>query len=447
MLKKPNIIYIFCDQLRRQAIGYMNEDPVVTPHIDRFARESVVFKQAISNNPVCSPYRGILFTGMYANKNHIFTNCNSKSAQQGCYLREDQVCLSDILAQNGYNMGYIGKWHLDQPRAEHNMYTEGPRGNGVIWDAYTPPGKARHGFEFWYSYGCYDFHMHPHYWVNDAKVEERIDVDEWSVQHETNVATRYIKTAKEPFSLFVSFNPPHTDFDMLPEKYLSYYSGKNAEDLLVRPNVKPCQESVEHVKNYFAAITGVDEQFGKIMESIESRGIKDNTIVIFTSDHGEMMGSHGRMYKNIWYEESIGVPFIIRYPKLYTHHETDAQLSTIDIFPTMLGMVGLENQIPKSCKGHNFAPHLEKAEYKNTPSCALYFLDDKEKDGYGRGIRDERYTFVVAGEEQSQKYFLYDRQKDYYQEYNVADENPDIVAKYKAILKAELERIEDVFKV
>ncbi|MDY3369239.1 sulfatase-like hydrolase/transferase, partial [Zhenhengia yiwuensis] len=112
-MTKPNLVYIFCDQFRRQAIGYMGEDPVVTPHLDQFAREGVVFNQAVSNYPVCSPYRGILLTGLYPHKNHIFTNCNSKSAPKGCYLREDQLCLSDILSENGYELGYIGKWHLD----------------------------------------------------------------------------------------------------------------------------------------------------------------------------------------------------------------------------------------------------------------------------------------------------------------------------------------------
>lgn len=168
-MEKPNILYIFCDQFRRQAIGYMKEDPVVTPNLDRFAGEAVVFKEAVSTYPVCSPYRGILFTGMYPHENHIFTNCTSQSAAEGCYLHDDQVCLSDLLAAGGYEMGYIGKWHLDAPKPEQNPYTEGFRGNGLIWDAYTPPGKGRHGFDFWYSYGCYDWHMKPHYWKTMRK--------------------------------------------------------------------------------------------------------------------------------------------------------------------------------------------------------------------------------------------------------------------------------------
>lgn len=230
---------------------------------------------------------------MYPHENHIFTNCTSQSAAEGCYLHDDQVCLSDLLAAGGYEMGYIGKWHLDAPKPEQNPYTEGFRGNGLIWDAYTPPGKGRHGFDFWYSYGCYDWHMKPHYWKNDAKIDERIDVREWSVAHETKVAIDYIKNQDKPFALFMSFNPPHTDFDMFPQEYLNDYEGKEAGDLLVRPNVRMIPEAVRHVKNYFASITGIDENFGKLMAALREKGIEDNTIVVFTSDHGEMMGSQG----------------------------------------------------------------------------------------------------------------------------------------------------------
>ena len=446
-MAKPNLVYIFCDQFRRQAIGYMGEDPVVTPHLDQFARESVVFNQAVSNYPVCSPYRGILLTGLYPHKNHIFTNCNSRSAPKGCYLREDQLCLSDILSENGYELGYIGKWHLDAPKEEHSDYTEGRRGDGLIWDAYTPPGKGRHGFNFWYSYGCADNHMKPHYWVNDAKVEERIDVEEWSVAHETQVAIDYIEKQDKPFALFVSFNPPHTDFNLFPQKYLDYYKGKEAEDLLVRPNVKDCPEALEHVKNYFAAITGIDENFGKIMQAIQAKGIEDNTIVIFTSDHGELMGSQGLMHKNIWYEEAVSVPFIVRWPEQFKHQDVDAQLSTIDIMPTLLGALGLEGQIPKECVGHNFTPNMCSGSYIDSPDSSLYFVDGPKGKGYGRGIRDKRYTFILSAAGGKQQCILYDRQEDPYQMNNIIEDNKELARTYLEKLKISLQEIEDPFEI
>lgn len=444
-MEKPNILYIFCDQFRRQAIGYMKEDPVVTPNLDRFAGEAVVFKEAVSTYPVCSPYRGILFTGMYPHENHIFTNCTSQSAAEGCYLHDDQVCLSDLLAAGGYEMGYIGKWHLDAPKPEQNPYTEGFRGNGLIWDAYTPPGKGRHGFDFWYSYGCYDWHMKPHYWKNDAKIDERIDVREWSVAHETKVAIDYIKNQDKPFALFMSFNPPHTDFDMFPQEYLNDYEGKEAGDLLVRPNVRMIPEAVRHVKNYFASITGIDENFGKLMAALREKGIEDNTIVVFTSDHGEMMGSQGLMHKNIWYEEAVGVPFLVRWPARFSHHDSDAQLSTIDILPTLLSMAGLKDRIPQGCSGYDFTSDMETEDYSGSPEYSLYVVSDPESNGFGRGLRGRRYTFILSAAQNTTAYYLYDRLEDPYELHNAAGENEEMVQYYLGLLKEKLEEIGDPF--
>ena len=446
-MTKPNLIYIFCDQFRRQAVGYMGEDPVVTPHLDKFAREGIVFNQAISNYPVCSPYRGMLLTGLYPHKNHIFTNCHSESALQGCYLHEDQVCLSDILGKNGYELGYIGKWHLDAPTQEQSYYTEGKRKDGLIWDAYTPPGKRRHGFSFWYSYGCADNHMNPHYWINDAKIEERLDVCEWSVAHETQVAIEYIKNHEKPFALFISFNPPHTDFSSFPQKYLNYYKGKTEKDLLVRANVKNCSQAVKHVKNYFATITGIDEHFGRIMQAIQEKGIEDNTIIIFTSDHGEMMGSQGLMHKKIWYEEAVGVPFIVRWLGQFKHQDVDAQISTIDIMPTILGLVGLEAVIPKECVGYNFAPSMYNGRYTEAPDSTLYFCNDKQAKGYGRGIRDKRYTFILSEVDGKQQCSFYDRKEDPYQMHNGIKNNRELAQIYLEKLKHRLQEIEDPFEI
>lgn len=443
-MKKPNILYVFCDEFRRQAIGCMGEDPVYTPNFDEFARESVVFKQAVSNYPVCSPYRGILFTGLYPHENHITTNCTSKSALTGCYLRDDQVCLSDILAASGYETGYIGKWHLDAPSEAQSQYTEGPRGDGLIWDAYTPPGRGRHGFHFWHSYGCYDQHMHPHYWEGEGGMEDRIDVDEWSVAHETRVAIDFIKKQENPFALFLSYNPPHMGFDLFPQEYLRYYEGKEASDLLARPNAKPVPEAVAHVKDYFSSITGIDENFGRLMDALKEQGIYDDTIVIFTSDHGEMMGSHGLMYKNIWYEEAMGVPFLVRWPGRLSHQETDAQLSSIDIMPTVLGMAGLETRIPDGCHGHNFAPDMENGDYQNGPSASLYILE-ASPENRARGIRDARYTFVAAFTTEKLEFFLYDREKDPYQLHNTAGEDRETVRHYLSQLKEKLGETEDPF--
>src|SRR5699024_7155536 len=135
MRKQPNIIYLFADQWRRHAVGHRGEDLVYTPHIDIFAKESMEFKQAVSTSTLCS-------------------------------LHRDERCISDVLKSNGYETGYIGKWHLDLP--EKNM-TNNPASGADGWDAYTPPGPKRHGFDYWYSYGAWDEHLSPHYWQDSPE--------------------------------------------------------------------------------------------------------------------------------------------------------------------------------------------------------------------------------------------------------------------------------------
>jgi uncharacterized sulfatase len=184
----PNVVFVFPDQFRQQAIGFMQQDPVITPNLDRFASESLVLTHAVSNYPVCSPYRAMLFTGKYPFSTGVIGNCYSGTIPYGVQLRASERCFSDVLHDVGYSLGYIGKFHLDLPREEDIPFTEGWRGQpgaGSFWDAYTPPGPRRHGFDFWHSYGCCDQHLTPHYWHNDAKVDERTDIEGWSVQHET----------------------------------------------------------------------------------------------------------------------------------------------------------------------------------------------------------------------------------------------------------------------
>ena len=157
---KPNIIYVFPDQFRNSAMAFWDEpdfapyqgwraDPVQTPNLDRFARESVVLSRAMSNCPLSSPYRGIFLTGMYPERSGITLNCMAERPESS--LREDAVCISDVLNANGYSCGYIGKLHADFPTPNdpanpgHYVSSRDPE-----WDAYTP-AERRHGYSYWYS--------------------------------------------------------------------------------------------------------------------------------------------------------------------------------------------------------------------------------------------------------------------------------------------------------
>ena len=226
-MKKPNLLFVFADQWRRDAMGFMEKDEVITPNIDSFSEESLSFDNAMSACPLCSPNRATMFTGTYPVTHGVWTNC--KPGLKDVALRETDITLMDVLKENGYKTGYIGKWHLDSPEVN---FCEAPESGARDWDAFTPPGKRRHGVDFWYSYGTYDQHLAPHYWHDDNKM---IQINQWSVEHETDKAIEFINENKdEPFSLVVSWNPPHTPLDLVPQKYVDMYAGKKFK---VNPNV------------------------------------------------------------------------------------------------------------------------------------------------------------------------------------------------------------------
>ncbi len=453
--KRPNLVFMFPDQYRRQAIGYMKEDPVITPRLDKFASQSMVLTDAVSSYPVCSPFRAQLFIGKYPISNGVTTNCNSA---HDVMLKQNQRCLSDILYDSGYSLGYLGKWHLDKP---HEPYVGrrrgrvGGPGGGIVWDEFVPPHR-RHGFEFWHAYNCRDQHLNPRYWNTDSERTEPVYFKEWSTKHEADVAIEFIKNPQNkyrkpdrPFALFIAPNPPHTPFNQVPQKYVDMYEGKTYKDLLNRPNVdldNPHPQAKAHVKNYFAAVTGTDDQFGRILDVLKENGLEENTIVVFTADHGEMMGSHNRMHKGVAYEESIGIPFIIRWPGKIPACKDNLLLTPSDIMPSLLGLMGLSDSIPNDVEGTDYSS-IMFGKKGIRPTSALY-LNCAGPYGGPRGLRTNRFTFTITPKGNSQKEFLlFDNIEDPYQLNNIADSNPAIIRKLTIELKAWLKKTKDPWSV
>jgi len=452
--KRPNLVFMFPDQFRRQAIGFMKEDPVITPRLDEFASQSLVLTDAVSSYPVCSPFRAQLFTGKYPVSNGVTTNCNSS---QDVMLKISQRCLSDILHDNGYCQGYLGKWHLDKP---HEPYVgrrrgrPGTPGGGIVWDEFIPP-ERRHGFTFWHAYNCRDQHMNPRYWKTEAGRNEPTYFAEWSTRHEADVAIEFIRNPQgkyrdpdKPFAIFISPNPPHTPFNQVPQKYVDMYKGKTYKDLLNRPNVdlnNPHPQAKKHVKNYFAAVTGTDEQFGRILDALKQQKLEDNTIVVFTADHGEMMGSHNRMHKSVWYEESLGIPFIIRWPGKIPARRDNLLLNPADMMPSLLGLMGLADHIPSDIEGSNYSA-IMLGKPGTRPTSALY-LNCSGQRGGNRGLRTHRYTFAInRRKDGTNEILLFDNKKDPYQLENIAESSPEVVRRLTGELNQWLRKTNDPWK-
>lgn len=428
---EPNLLFVFADQFRKQAVGFMEEDPVLTPNLDRFANEGLAFTNAVSTCPICSPYRAMLMTGKFPMSTGVTSNCMPGTDLQ---MDEDELCIGDILKATGYKTGYIGKWHLEIPSL--NRSSTPPDSAIDPWDGWTPPGPRRHGFDYWYAYNSNAMHFNPNYWKDTP---ERIDVDKWSVAHETDKAIDFIENRPDnaPFALLMSWNPPHNPY-VAPDEYYKLYQGTDLKD---RPNVIPDENYNQRFKGYLAAVSSCDYHFGRLMDCLEEEGLTENTIVVFTSDHGEMMGSHGRYAKSIWYDESTGIPFIIKWKGEIKPGREEMPFACYNFMPTMLGLLGID--IPETVEGTDYSALIkgkqqEKAtsaviaSYGNPakllaegqdPSIWALQADSLHKSGIDwklvgyRGLRTDRYTYVVDRGRKGAyiSRYLYDNKEDPYQ--------------------------------
>jgi uncharacterized sulfatase len=439
--KQPNLLFVFADQFRPQALGFTGQDPTITPNLNAFAKQGLYLSRAISNSPVCSPYRGMLMSGKYPAKNGVWGNCYNGSPNME--LDKNEFTISDALSKADYWCGYIGKWHLEHPRPPYV-----PSGNNrgkSNWEEWTSPDR-RHSFDFWYAYNTWDNHFKPHYWTNNSTRDKRVEVkNQWSPEHETDMAIKLLKTKRDktkPFAIFVSFNPPHTGYSC-PTKYKKLYDGKTFEQLNTRKSILPGsygdRTARRHLKNYFACVSGVDDQFGRMIKALKDEGLDKNTIVVFTSDHGNNVGCHNQVTKNNHYDESLIVPFLIRYPgQIKAGATDDLLLSVPDLYPTLLGLLGRSDVVPKDRDGVDFSKTLCGKTGPARPTSAFYAKGQFDINTGQRGVRTQRYTLMIAKNKKTRvidKVILHDNKLDPYQLKNIACQKPDLV---KTLIETEL---------
>lgn len=400
----PNVVFVFADQMRAHAMGCMGNDQVITPNLDRLASEGLLVTNAISSQPVCTPYRAHLLTGRYGHTTGVIHN--------DIRLPDSEVVISELMKKQGYATGYIGKWHLS-----------GYRRNPV--DA-----KSRRGWDFWAVRNCSHAHSKPEYWLNDAT--QPVRVPGWEPDVQTDLAVEFIKKNKEaPFCLFLSFGPPHNPYKA-PEKYVEMYEGK---ELKARPNVPDGNSgSLKRLEHYYAMTTSLDSCLGRISAALNEAGISEDTILVFSSDHGDMLGSQGHKLKQRPWEESINIPFILRYPRgVRKGQRRDWIVSSVDVMPSLLGLCGIP--VPSQVQGLDYSATF--TGQSNTERDAAFLFNVHRGGGPGtdwRGVRTKEwvYAYHVQG-----AWVMYDLKNDPYELKNLVG-NPQYAARQKE-LKAQLE--------
>jgi arylsulfatase A-like enzyme len=385
----PNIVYILADQWRAQATGY-NGDPNLigkTPNIDRLAEQGVNFRNAVSVCPVCTPYRAALLTGQYPTTTGMFMN--------DLHLPTASVTMAELFKEAGYKTCYIGKWHLD----------------GMGRFEYTPPGR-RQGFDYWKALECSHDYNELHYYTGES--EKRQYWEGYAPYAETEDAISYIKAnagSDKPFLMVLAWGAPHFPHHTAPVDLQKIFS---TENIILRENVS--QEMEERAKResvgYYAHIMALDSCMGHLQNALDQAGISDNTILVFTSDHGEMMGSHGirPKQKQVPWAESVRVPFLLRYPARFGTKKlvVDAPFNTPDILPTLLTMAGLP--VHDAIEGEDMSRAIEnKKEAADEAALIMNVSPFAGKADEYRGIYTRRYAYVKTLEG---PWFLYDHEKD-----------------------------------
>ena len=454
---KPNLVFIMADQWRGDAVGYNGTEPVQTPNLDKLSGQGITFNNAISSHPVCSPARAMLMTGMYPHKNGVTSNCNSATAPYGVEMAADARCWSDVLKDKGYDLAYIGKWHLDSP---HKPYVDTYNNKGeVAWNEWCPPDR-RHGFRHWIAYGTYDYHLKPMYWTADAPRDSFYYVNQWGPEYEADEAIKYInlknglRPADKPFAMVVSMNPPHTGYELVPERYKKIYKDIDVEKLAAQfHNIPPKGTEMgdyfrKNIQNYYACMTSVDENVGRIVDALKQNGLFENTILVFTSDHGIQMGAHNEAGKNVFYEESMRIPMIVTYPDKLKPRTSNLNIAFADLYPTLLSLMGFQKAIPDEVQTSDLSKMLINSKAEKSVTQPYYFVDFKNhKTGY-RGLRTMQHTFVVhATDGKLDKLMLFDRKTDPFQLKNIAEQNPKKIKQFKKQHSNWLRKTEDPFAI
>lgn len=418
---RPNVVFVLTDQWRAQATGYGGDPNVKTPHLDSLAARSLNFENAVSVCPVCTPARASLMTGRYPLSTGMFMN--------DLYLPSEELCMGEIFREAGYQTAYIGKWHLD--------------GHGR--DVFIPRDR-RQGFDYWKAMECTHEYNESYYYAGDDPTRRKWDG--YDAYAQTRDAQEYIRenaNGDKPFLLVMAYGGPHFPHRSAPEELQELYP---ADSIELRPNVPEEMAGIarEEAQGYYAHCTALDGCVGDLYGTLEETGIAENTIFVFTSDHGEMLGSQGqppRRKQRPW-DESIRVPFLLRYPAVTGHggRSVKTPVNTPEILPTLLSLAGIE--IPEAVEGEDLSGLVLDGQIREDR--AVLFMnvapfDPPAREGF-RGIRTSRHTYVRRPDG---PWLLYDNQADPYQMENLVGraEHVGLQEELEGMLRAELRKTRD----
>lgn len=389
---RPNVIVFFTDQQRWDSTGVHGNPLELTPNFDRMATRGTHLYNTFTCQPVCGPARASLQTGMYATATSVWRN--------NIRLPSNLKTLGHCFRENGYRTGYIGKWHLAS--------------QAVV------PQEERGGYEYWLASNTLEFTSEAYRTVMYDNDNNPVRLPGYRVDALTDATIRYIDSHKdEPFFLFTSYIEPHfqnrLDNYPAPDGYEQRYQGR-----WTPPDLAALGGSThQHLGGYWGMVKRLDEAFGRMLDALKSLDILDNTIVLFTTDHGCHFKTRNSEYKRSCHESSIRIPTALCGPGFEGGGQVRQMVSLIDLPPTLLDAAGLP--IPEQMQGRSILPLL-RGQRDGWPDDVFVQISEAQ---VGRAVRTQRWTYSVyapdkhGGKDPSSdtyvEEFLYDNEADPYQ--------------------------------
>lgn len=397
---RPNVVVFFTDQQRWDTAGVHGNPLDLMPNFDRTAKSGTHIHQSITCQPVCGPARSCLQTGLYATTTGCFRN--------GIPLPEDSKTLAHYFGESGYHTGYIGKWHLADT------------GQGAV------PEEKRFGYQYWLASNVLEFTSDAYDTVMYDNDNQPVKLPGYRVDAQTDAAIRYIDTHQDnPFFLFLSYLEPHhqnhLDDYPPPDGYRERYTAK-----WIPPDLAALGGSThQHLAGYYGMVKRLDEAFGRLLDTLKSLGLAENTIVLFTSDHACHFKTRNSEYKRACHDSAVRVPTAFQGGRFVGGGEIQELVSLIDLPPTLLDAAGIS--VPEQMQGRSILP-LIHGQRDDWPEEAFIQISESH---VGRAIRTEKWKYSVqapechggrdAGSDRYVEEFLYDLEADPYELRNLIE--------------------------
>lgn len=366
--RSPNVIVFFTDQQRWDTAGMHGNPLDLTPTLDRMALRGTHLNYSFTNQPVCGPARATMQTGLYPTTTGVWRNAIP--------LPTNQKTLAHYFKEGGYQTAYIGKWHL----ASDMVGGEGP-----------VPVAERGGYEYWLAANVLEFTSQPYNTVLFDTEGQTVTLPGYRVDALTDAAIRYISDHRQrPFYLYLSFLEPHhqnnQDDYPAPEGYRERYEGRwIPADLAALGG-----SSYQNIGGYFGMVRRLDEALGRLLDALKSMQMLDNTIVLFTSDHGNHFKTRNAEYKRSGHESSIRIPAALTGPGFTGGGQVQQLVSHIDLPPTLLASAGLP--VPPEMPGRVITP-LRRDYMEDWPEEVFVQISESQ---VGRALRTKRWKYIVS---------------------------------------------------